>query len=726
MNPAPLQHALASAFNWTWKTSLEVTVLIALVLLVQFAFAKVLSPRWRYGLGLLILLRLVLPAAPASPLSIFNLGNHHSEQAEIARPPTTIPAFTPAVISTAIAASEQTPVQPVPTPHAGKISVREIAAWLWLAGFAAMLMRVTWQQRRFVRRLGRWEPVSEPRVLELVERCRAQLGVRRNIAVLAATGLRTPALFGIARPRLLLPVEMADRLDERELRHVLLHELIHLQRGDLLVNWAMILLRAAHWFNPAVWFAFRRLRAEQELACDAAVMARLAADERRDYGRTLLKLLDDFSPGALCPGYVPFITGKQIIKRRITMISNFKPAGRLAAGASIVLLIALGSMTFTRAADQTNATADDTSSTAADQARPAGADQTNASMDQAKPSIFRSSDGSLVITVNKDGLVSFGTNMQMNVPVSVAIGKDHTIHVQANGISVNTPGAGLDLNAAEARGLAQALAQLQSQQQHVRAQAIQLQAAAQQTYGQTLSAQPDASAPQTFTTDKLTVATGNQADRAVELAAENIRLTEAKLNDLRNLKETYASDAAEHSADDSQIVTRLNEDIAGEENQRASKEALLHQLEKMSRAEQRQALPTTIPDAILDKLMQDELAAEAKLAEQVETMGQYSPDLVATKERIKKLNSQIDERVKGLLLALQAQVDAAKATIDALQNEIKKVNATSTRQTELTDLASQIANTESELRDLKSQLSGLQDYQKGSVTATPSDSTPPR
>jgi beta-lactamase regulating signal transducer with metallopeptidase domain len=725
MSPALLQHTLASAFNWTWKTSLEATVLISLVLLVQFAFAKVLSPRWRYGLGLLILLRLVLPAAPASPLSIFNLGNHRSEQAEIAAPSTTIRTVAPAFFSTApaLADSEPMPVQPVSPPHVGKINVREIAAWLWLAGFAVMLARVAWQQRHFVRRLGRWEPVSEPRVLELVERCRAQLGVRRNIAVLAATGLHTPALFGIARPRLLLPVETADHLDERELRHVLLHELIHLQRGDLLVNWVMILLRAAHWFNPAVWFAFRRLRTEQELACDAAVMARLAADERRDYGRTLLKLLDAFSPGALCPGYVPFMTSKQIIKRRITMISNFKPAGRLAAGASIVLLIALGSMTFTRAADQTNAAADDTSSTAADQARPAGADQTNASMDQAKPSIFRSSDGSLVITVNKDGLVSFGTNMQMNVPVSVAIGKDHTIHVQANGISVNTPGAGLDLNAAEARGLAQALAQLQSQQQHVRAQAIELQAAAQQTYGQTLSAQPDASAPQTFTTDKLTVATGNQADRAVELAAENIRLTEAKLNDLRNLKETYASDAAEHSADQRELTSKLNDMLVEAETQRASKAALLQQLEKMNRAEQRQALPTTVPDAILNKLMQDELAAEDKLAEQTQTMGSSNPDVQATRKMIEKLNLQIDERVKGILNGLRAQVQAADDTIQNLQNEI---NAKSQRQIELTDLASQIANTESELRDLKSQLSGLQDYQKGSVMVTPSDSAPPK
>src|SRR5258705_12790885 len=61
-------------FAWTWKTSLQASVLIALVWLIQFALGKWLTPRWRYALGLLVLLRLVLPAVPASNFSIFNLG----------------------------------------------------------------------------------------------------------------------------------------------------------------------------------------------------------------------------------------------------------------------------------------------------------------------------------------------------------------------------------------------------------------------------------------------------------------------------------------------------------------------------------------------------------------------------------------------------------------------------------------------------------------------------
>jgi beta-lactamase regulating signal transducer with metallopeptidase domain len=54
-----------------------------------------------------------------------------------------------------------------------------------------------------------------------------------------------------------------------ELRFVFLHELAHVRRRDILMSWLMALLQVVHWFNPLVWFAFSRWRADRELACDA-------------------------------------------------------------------------------------------------------------------------------------------------------------------------------------------------------------------------------------------------------------------------------------------------------------------------------------------------------------------------------------------------------------------------------------------------------------------------
>jgi uncharacterized protein involved in exopolysaccharide biosynthesis len=194
----------------------------------------------------------------------------------------------------------------------------------------------------------------------------------------------------------------------------------------------------------------------------------------------------------------------------------------------------------------------------------------------------------------------------------------------------------------------------------------------------------------------------NSLDNMNKLLDENIRLTEAKLNDLRNLKETYASDLAEHSSDQSHLVARLSDGIADAESQRAKQAALLNQLERISPDKLRQILPTTIPDAMLTTLMQDELEVELKLTEQRANMGANNPELVTTAKLSEKLNSQIDARVKGILSGLRTQVEAANASIESLQ---KEVDAQSKRQVELSDLASQITKAEIELQALQSQRS---------------------
>jgi len=97
------------------------------------------------------------------------------------------------------------------------------------------------------------------------------LSVRRPVRVLVSSQLGSPATWGIWRPRIVVPEAALGWSDER-CRLVLAHELVHIARGD----WAWRLLAQVgcvfYWFNPLVWLAARRLRLEQELACDQAVV----------------------------------------------------------------------------------------------------------------------------------------------------------------------------------------------------------------------------------------------------------------------------------------------------------------------------------------------------------------------------------------------------------------------------------------------------------------------
>jgi hypothetical protein len=108
--------------------------------------------------------------------------------------------------------------------------------------------------------------------------------------VIASDRVESPAVAGLFRPTLLLPAEFPSGLTEVQMRLILLHELTHLRRFDLPLNWLLYVLQALHWFNPLLWYAFSRLRSDREAACDAQVLSGEGVDRRADYGHALLKL----------------------------------------------------------------------------------------------------------------------------------------------------------------------------------------------------------------------------------------------------------------------------------------------------------------------------------------------------------------------------------------------------------------------------------------------------
>jgi beta-lactamase regulating signal transducer with metallopeptidase domain len=356
MNGPAIADWLNRAFAWTWQTSLQAAVLIALVAAVQALGRKVLPPFFRYGLWMLVVLRLLLPVAPSSPFSIFNLGRlglaRSASATHVTDGVSSAPSPWPAAQPDEPLLQAR-PLSPSGAAASGPGSERwqTVAAGLWLIGSGVLLVAAVGRQRRLARSVRSKCPLADDRLLALLRRCMTTLGMRREPRLVVTDEVETPAVFGFWRPRLLLPRTALTTLSEEELRLVFLHELVHVRRADVLLNWLLIALQALHWFNPLVWLAWKRLRAEREVWCDAIVLGRLTADEGRLYGNVLLKLHHQFASARLCPGLASVLTQKTDIQRRITMIANFKPTRRLAAALSLALLLGLCCLTFTRAAD---------------------------------------------------------------------------------------------------------------------------------------------------------------------------------------------------------------------------------------------------------------------------------------------------------------------------------------------------------------------------------------
>ncbi len=304
--------------HWLQRTTLEASLLILAVLGLRLMLGARLSPAWRLALWMLVGLKLLLPACIPAGFGLGSLWKDAKDlngRSDIAiTAPAAVPqaAFVPAVLST-------TP--PSAIPHSA-FDLRHSALAAWLTGALAILGIAFFQQVRFNRYMRRRPCASDAALTNLVAHLSSRTGIRRAVTVVLMPAGTTPAVVGIRQPKLLLPEDWSTRFDAQSLRHVLLHELLHVKQHDLLWNWAATAMQALHWFNPLVWFVVSRFQADRELRCDAGALAMLAPSERLDYGRTLLRIQETFFAPPSLAGLAPFVRHHPTLRQRLLMITT--------------------------------------------------------------------------------------------------------------------------------------------------------------------------------------------------------------------------------------------------------------------------------------------------------------------------------------------------------------------------------------------------------------------
>ena len=124
---------------------------------------------------------------------------------------------------------------------------------------------------------------------QTASRLAKEIGLRNAPPVFVSDKLRTPISFGVVRPGVAIPRGQAKALTDDQLRLVLLHELTHHRRSDLLVLWIQLFVLAMWWFHPVLWLLNRAIKTVREECCDDFLLAkRLVADHF--YCDTLMRL----------------------------------------------------------------------------------------------------------------------------------------------------------------------------------------------------------------------------------------------------------------------------------------------------------------------------------------------------------------------------------------------------------------------------------------------------
>jgi beta-lactamase regulating signal transducer with metallopeptidase domain len=289
------------------KANLALGAAVLLVLALRRPVRAMFGARSAYALWLaapLSILALLIPArtvtlpyAPTAPTAV------HLAPAKAAT----------ATVGSITAAPPAEAIQAPP--------IAEALLGLWIVVALGALAVQAERQRRFVQALGKLSAMAEPGLLR---------SDRPGVG---------PAVIGALAPRVVLPSDFAERFTPEEQILILAHERNHLAVGDAQINAAVTALRCLFWINPLVHFGAAALRVDQEIACDAAVLARHPRT-RRAYGEAMLKTqLAPCAPPLGC--HWPASANIQLKERFTLLARHHSSRGRHLAGAAAVAILSL-------------------------------------------------------------------------------------------------------------------------------------------------------------------------------------------------------------------------------------------------------------------------------------------------------------------------------------------------------------------------------------------------
>ena len=291
--------------------SISASYIVLAVLLLRLLLKK--APKWiTVVLWGIVAVRLVCPFSIESVLSLIPSAETVSPDIMMDRTPeinTGIPIINQ-VINPVISGSF--------TPDPGT-SANPLQLWIptfaviWIVGMVALIIYTVISYAKVRRKIG------------------TAVLLRDNIY--QSENVVSPFVLGIIKPKIYLPFGM----NEKDMEHVVAHEMAHIRRKDHLSKPLGFLLLTLHWFNPLMWLGYVLLCRDIELACDEKVIKELDHDARADYSQALLTCSVNRRMIAACP----LAFGEVGVKDRVKSVLNYKKPAFWIIIAAIVACVAV-------------------------------------------------------------------------------------------------------------------------------------------------------------------------------------------------------------------------------------------------------------------------------------------------------------------------------------------------------------------------------------------------
>lgn len=302
---------LQESFYWIFNMSIAAAITGVLIMPVRLV--KRIPRRLAVFLWLIPFLRMIIPFGLNSPYSLMSLLSGITTKTIVVFQPTDNVAFS--MMNSVMAADSYFPI----TYKANSLEkVFGAASVIWIIVFSAIFLMLSVIYFTTLREM------------------KDAAHLRNHIYL--SDKIISPAVYGIIKPRIILPISYQDK----DIELIILHEKMHIRRGDNLWRMLAFLIVAVHWFNPLCWVFLKLFLADLELSCDECVLVKLGGNRAKEYALSLLESRPSITVFASAFGGAK-------IRTRIENILSFKKMTRFSLAVFITLIVAVFCVLLTNA-----------------------------------------------------------------------------------------------------------------------------------------------------------------------------------------------------------------------------------------------------------------------------------------------------------------------------------------------------------------------------------------
>lgn len=200
-----------------------------------------------------------------------------------------------------------------------EIILNIIIPLLWLIVSTMGLIIFIIGNINLVTKVRKTKKVKDYRIKAIQRNCKRKLKINKSIEIRSQNVNASPCIYGIIHPKILIPEGFTEKEDEI-IENVFMHELSHYKRKDMITNFILIIITSLHWFNPFVYVLFKKIRQDMELATDEIALSKMDKDEKKNYGLTLINLLETYQNEQLATKMLCIMDDNKSMEKRIKMI----------------------------------------------------------------------------------------------------------------------------------------------------------------------------------------------------------------------------------------------------------------------------------------------------------------------------------------------------------------------------------------------------------------------